>query len=98
MDVIIDGRRYVPAPSLEVGGDMARELRAARNAAGYSLSAAAKLAGLSKAQLWELEDGRQNNPRRNTMAALMRLYGLSASVFLGRGQPTHGGLTTCDMD
>lgn len=79
--MLISGRRYIPAPMAVLNGNMAERLRAAREHAGYSLSAAAKLMGMSKAQLWEIEAGRQTNPTLKTMLAFMRCYGLSADVF-----------------
>ncbi len=81
MEVMIAGRRYIPAPATELNGSMGRRLCEAREHAGYSLSAAAKLLGMSKAQLWELEAGRQTNPTLKTILGLMRCYGLTADVF-----------------
>ncbi|MEC9358221.1 MAG: helix-turn-helix domain-containing protein [Pseudomonadota bacterium] len=81
MEVLIAGRRYIPAPAVELNGSMGQKLCVAREHAGYSLSAAAGLLGMSKAQLWELEAGRQTNPTLKTMLALMRCYGLKADVF-----------------
>lgn len=86
MEVLIAGRRYIPEPAVEPNGSMGRRLCAAREHAGYSLSAASKLMNMSKAQLWELEAGRQTNPTLKTMLTLMQCYGLKADVFF-----THNG-------
>lgn len=81
-EVLINGRRYIPAPRAELNGSMGQQICEAREHAGYSLSAAAKMLGISKAHLWEIEAGRQTNPTLQTMLALMQCYGLSAHVFL----------------
>jgi len=46
---------------------------------GYtlSLSKAAKEMGLTKAHLWELEDGRASNPTLKTLLAICRVYDIS---------------------
>ena len=48
-----------------------------REEARLSLSAAGKLAGITKAHLWELEQGRANNPTTQTLVGLARAYGAS---------------------
>lgn len=90
-EVLINGRRYIPAPQADLNGSMGQQICEAREQAGYSLSAAAKVLGMSKAQLWEIEAGRQTNPTLKTMLAMMKHYGLSAHVFLppnAQVQPT----------
>jgi transcriptional regulator with XRE-family HTH domain len=46
---------------------------------GLSLSKAAAKVGITKAHLWELEDGRAVNPTIKTLAGLARAYGTSVS-------------------
>lgn len=53
----------------------ANDLRFCREAAGLSLSAAAKAAGITKAHLHDMESGRARNPGVSTLAGLARAYG-----------------------
>lgn len=50
-------------------GDHTRKFREAER---YSIAELAKLAGISKPQLWELEQGRATNPRLSTLVGLAR--------------------------
>lgn len=58
-------------------------LREAREAAGYSLADVAKMAGISKSQLWEIETARNHNPTLNTIRNLTRALGLRPAQWFG---------------
>jgi transcriptional regulator with XRE-family HTH domain len=60
-------------------GDMTvgARLQWLRSRAGISLSEAGRQAKITKAHLWELEDGRATNPGLKTMLALCRVYDIS---------------------
>lgn len=81
MNVIINGRRYIPAPITSQTDCMGEQLRAARKHAGLSLDAASEMLQMSQSYLWELENGRLLNPTLSTMLALMRGYGIGTDVF-----------------
>ena len=85
MDVIIDGRRYIPAPPTSVAQwkSLGENLYCARQNAGYSLDVAADKIGISKSQLWELENNKQDNPTLKTVKKIMECYGLSVNDLLG---------------
>lgn len=51
-------------------------LRAARDGLGLSLSAAARLAGITKAHLHDMEAGRSQNPCVSTLMGLAKTYHL----------------------
>lgn len=60
----------------------AQILRRVRSKSGLSLSEAARRAGMTKAHLWQLEDGRSDNPTAKTLKALADLYSVSACTLL----------------
>lgn len=69
-------------------GDMVRE---AREDNGLSLSEAAKKIGVSKAYLWEIEDGRHKNPTISVAAGMRRVLGLSAKKIIDAAEDySHG--------
>lgn len=53
----------------------ANDLRFCREAAGLSLSAAARAASITKAHLHDMESGRARNPCISTLAGLAKAYG-----------------------
>lgn len=57
-------------------------LRDLREVRGLSLSQAAKLAGCTKAHIWDMEQGKAINPTVKMLAGLGRAYGLSPATIL----------------
>jgi transcriptional regulator with XRE-family HTH domain len=53
-------------------------LRAARERRGWSLSQAARLIGITKSHLHDLEHGRSNNPTLTVVASLVITYKISS--------------------
>ena len=60
---------------------IAETLTHARELLGLSLAEAAKMAGISKSHLWEIEAGRHVNPSLETMRGLSRALGLKPSAW-----------------
>lgn len=85
MDVVINGKRYIPAPPTGIAGwkSLGENLYCVRMSAGYSLDEAAEKMDMSKSQLWELENNKQDNPTLKTIKKIMGCYGLSISDLLG---------------
>lgn len=54
-----------------------------RSALGWSLQKLADRSGLSKAHVWELEQGRAKNPTISSLLAIGRATGRSVSELLG---------------
>lgn len=61
--------------------EFAMGIRAAREGHGLSLTAAARLAGITKAHLHDMEAGRSRNPCVSTLAGLARAYHLPLGWF-----------------
>ena len=59
-----------------------RNVRRLREARGMSGNALAKAAGLSQAQVWELEAGRKRNPSVHVAQALARALGVTVDELL----------------
>lgn len=82
-----DGTRSPSSPQAQhsggVGGSHPRNfpqlIRYWREDAKLSLAQAGKLAGITKAHLWDLESGRARNPTIKTLAGLTRAYCASLS-------------------
>lgn len=53
---------------------LGKYLKTLRKSAGFSLSEAASKANMTKPHIWELEDGRANNPTARTIFCLARAY------------------------
>ena len=68
---------------------LAELLAAGRARRGLSLAEAAPLLGISKAHLWDLEQGRTENPRLDLFSAFCTVYGLDAGlmVLAVQGEP-----------
>lgn len=66
-------------------GILARNLRLRREALGLSLSQVARLSGLSKAQVWDLEKARAKNPTLNTLRGLSVATHTPIHVLIGEG-------------
>lgn len=54
-----------------------------RSALGWSLQKLADRSGLSKAHVWEMEQGRSKNPTVSSLLAIGRATGRSVSELLG---------------
>lgn len=57
-------------------GRLTDTLRLCRSAKGLSLSAAARLAGISKAHLHDMESGHSSNPSISTLVGLSHAYAI----------------------
>jgi XRE family transcriptional regulator, aerobic/anaerobic benzoate catabolism transcriptional regulator len=68
-----------PSSSQELLGDLGRRLRVARERAGHSLSGLARLAGMSRRHLTEIEAGRSN-------LTVARLVDLAHALEVGPGE------------
>lgn len=71
--------------------DFAYSIREARKAEGHSLSKAAKLIGVSKAHLWELESGGSRNPTIQVLAGIATAYDLDVGVLAREAAQTAPG-------
>ena len=52
-------------------------IRAARESAGLSQSEAARLAAMSRQQLWNIESGRRRDPQWSVVVRIARAIGVS---------------------
>ncbi|MBQ68882.1 transcriptional regulator [Candidatus Saccharibacteria bacterium] len=66
-------------------GILARNLRLRREALGLSLSQVARLSGLSKAQVWDLEKARAKNPTLETLRGLSVATDTPIHILIGEG-------------
>lgn len=57
--------------------DFGPTLRAKREERGLSLAEASRLSGVSKPNIWVLEEGSNDNPKVGTIVALADLYRVS---------------------
>lgn len=82
MDVIINGRRFVPEPARSDPKELPGVfLCRQRNLARLSLDEAAGLAGISKTYLWELEHDKAKDPSFRVVVALADLYSIDLASF-----------------
>ena len=70
--------------------DLAALVRGARKSKGLSLSEAAKLIGMTKSRLWEIEVGRATNPTLRVAAGIRRVLGVSAKKLLDAAEKDNG--------
>lgn len=67
---------------------LGQRVRALRAVVGISQREADRLAGLHQGLSWKVEEGRVDNPTRETLEAIARLYGVSIDwLCLGAGEP-----------
>lgn len=60
--------------------DFIHIIKRGREHCGMSLSEAAKLIGISKAHLWDLETGKSRNPTIVVLAGLACAYGIDLNI------------------
>jgi transcriptional regulator with XRE-family HTH domain len=87
MEVIIDGRRYVPSVELPSGfrapsriNPLGSLVATYREANSLSLQEAANRAGVSKTYLWEIETGKATDPPFAIIVRLARAYGINLNT------------------
>lgn len=61
-------------------------LKRGRKDAKVSLSEAAHRIGCTKAHLWELEDGRADNPGLKLLRSIAKVYGVSVAWLIGEDE------------
>ena len=72
----------------DISENIGAAIRSARSATGLSLQEVADRAGLSKAHVWELEQGRAKNPTVGCLYAISRATGVSVLELLGEEAAT----------
>lgn len=66
-----------------IAANLREAIKSARERLGFSLQDLADRAGLSKAHVWMLEQGKAKNPTVSSLVAIGRATGTSVSALLG---------------